>query len=29
VEPCDTPDSMGKDEEAFPKVRITENLDNK
>jgi hypothetical protein len=29
VEPCGTPDSMEKDEEGFPEVRTTENLDDK
>jgi hypothetical protein len=29
VGPCGTPDNMGKGEEDFPKVRTTENLDDK
>jgi hypothetical protein len=29
VEPCGTPDSMGKGEEDFHKVRTTENVDDK
>jgi hypothetical protein len=29
AEYCGTPDSMGKGEEHFPKVRTTENLDDK
>jgi hypothetical protein len=28
VKPCGSPDSMGKDEEDFLKVRTTENLDD-
>jgi hypothetical protein len=29
VEPCGTPDSMGKGEENFPKMRTKENLDDR